>query len=88
MENLNQYEIMSDKRTEVIVKCRDNCSCLSVDRFEDEPNDYYITTYKSYSTKSFTERLKDIWIIIKGESVVDTELVLTEEDYNKLRNFK
>jgi hypothetical protein len=78
---------MSDKRTEIIVKCKDNYSCLSVDKYDNE-NDYYITTYKSYSTKSFSERLEDIWRIIKGESVVDTELVLTEEDYNKLINFK
>jgi hypothetical protein len=79
---------MSDKRTEVIVKCRDNCSCLSVDRFEDEPNDYYITTYKSYSGKSFKERLKDIWKIILGHSVVDVDIILTEEDFDKIRKFK
>jgi hypothetical protein len=73
-------------RKQLIVKCTDNCSCLSVDKWADE-KEYVITTYKSYATKGWKSKLSDIWKIIKGDNVVDTELILSEEDFNKLRNF-
>lgn len=79
---------MDDKRTEVIVKCKDNCSCLSIDKFDNESDDYFITIFKSYSTKNFIERLKDIFRILTGKSVIDFEIILTNEDLDKLRNFK
>jgi hypothetical protein len=74
-------------KKELIVKCNDNCSALSIDKWDDD-DIYYITTYKSYSTKCFTEKLKDIWRIVKGEDVVGTEIVLKESDYDKIRKFK
>jgi hypothetical protein len=76
-----------ETKKELIVKCTDNCSCLSVDKWDGE-DDYFITTYKSYSTKNWLDRIKDIIRIIKGEDVVGTEIVLKESDYDKLRNFK
>jgi len=75
------------EKTELIVKCTDNCSCLSVDKFDDEPL-YFITTYKSYSAKDWRNRLVDIWSIILGHNVVDTEIILSEEEFNKLKNYK
>jgi hypothetical protein len=75
-----------ESRKQLIVKCTDNCSCLSVDKWDDE-KEYMITTYKSYATKGWKSKLSDIWKIIKGDNVVDTELILFEEDFNKLRNF-
>lgn len=76
---------MSEKKS-LVLKCQDNCSAISIDKWGDDDT-YFITTYKSYSTKSFTERIKDIWRIVKGEDVVGTELILNEEDYDKLRKF-
>jgi hypothetical protein len=75
-----------ESRNQLIVKCADNCSCLSVDKWADE-KEYVITTYKSYATKGWKSKLSDICKIIKGDNVVDTELILSEEDFNKLRNF-
>lgn len=75
------------EKTELIVKCTDNCSCLSIDKFEDEPV-YYITTYKSYATKSWRDKWIDIWGIILGHNVVDTEIILTQEEFDKLKNYK
>jgi hypothetical protein len=75
-----------ESRNQLIVKCADNCSCLSVDKWADE-KEYTVTTYKSYATKGWKSKLSDIWKIIKGDNVVDTELILSEEDFNKLRNF-
>ena len=76
-----------ETKKELIVKCNDNCSCLSVDKWDGE-DDYFITTYKSYTDVSWLTRFKDIWKIIKGEDVVGTEIILKESDYDKLRNFK
>ena len=76
-----------ENRKQLIVKCSDNSSCLSVDKWDDE-KEYVVTTYKSYATKGWKSKLSDIWKIIKGDNVVDTELILFEEDFNKLRNFK
>jgi hypothetical protein len=46
------------EKSELIVKCTDNCSCMSIDKYEDEP-EYYITTYKSYAVKGWRDRLID-----------------------------
>jgi hypothetical protein len=72
---------------EVIVKCMDNCSCLSVERW-DIGSEYVITTYKSYTDRSWKRKLMDIWKILKGESVVDVELILDKDEFQKLVNFK
>lgn len=73
-------------KNELIVKCLDNCSCLSVDRWDEE--EYIITTYKSYIDKGWKRKLMDIWKIIKGDKVIDVEIILTEENFEKLRKFK
>lgn len=75
------------EKTELVVKCADNCSCLSIDKFEDEPM-YYITTYKSYATKGWRDRLVDVWRVILGCNVVDVEIILTQEEFDKLKNYK
>jgi hypothetical protein len=74
------------EKKELIVKCTDNCSCLSIDKFEDETQ-YYVTTYKSYKSSSWAARLLDIWRILLGINVVDAELILSEEDFEKIRQY-
>ena len=73
-------------KKDIIVKCVDNCSCLSVNKFDDE-DEYYVTFYKSYYKKRFFFRLKDALKTLLGKDVVGTEIVLSEEDFNKLKNF-
>jgi len=74
------------EKSELIVKCTDNCSCMSIDKYEDEP-EYYITTYKSYAVKGWRDRLIDAWSVLLGGRVVDTEIILSEEDFDKIRNY-
>jgi hypothetical protein len=74
-------------KNELVVKCVDNCSCLSIDKWSDE-TDYYVTFYKSYQTMTFWYRVKDAIKILLGKDVVGTEVVLTENDFNKIKNFK
>jgi hypothetical protein len=76
-----------EAKTEIIVKCNDNCSCLSIDKWDDEDT-YFITTYKSYSNKNIINKIKDIIRIIKGYNVVDVEIILNETEFDKLRKFK
>jgi hypothetical protein len=59
---------------------------MSIDKYEDEP-EYYITTYKSYAVKGWRDRLIDDWSVLLGGRVVDTEIILSEEDFNKIRQY-
>lgn len=71
----------------LIVKCNDNCSAISIDKWDDD-DVYYITTYKSYNGVSFMGKIKDIWKIIKGLEVINNELILGTEEFNKIKKFK
>lgn len=85
-DNINRMKVENNERSEVIVKCVDNCTCMSVDKFNDD-TDYYITFYKSYGNKSLWSRVKEAWKAIRGLNTDLNEIVLTKEDYQKLRNF-
>jgi hypothetical protein len=74
------------EKTEVIVKCVDNCSCMSIDKWSDDPA-YYVTFYKSYQTKRLWFRIKDAISVLRGKDVVGTDIVLKQEDFQKLKNF-
>jgi len=75
-----------ENKTEVIVKCQDNCSCLSIDKWDD--SEYFVTLYNSYYDASLSKKISDIWKIIRGRQIHHTEVVLTKKDFNKIRNFK
>jgi hypothetical protein len=77
---------MSTEKKNIIVKCEDNCSCMSIDNWEDEP-EYFITFYKSYSGHSLWNRIKDSFWHIFGRDIIGTELIITEKDFEKIRNF-
>jgi hypothetical protein len=79
----NETEI---NKKSLIVKCNDNCSALSIDKWNDD-DVYYITTYKSYNATSIIGKIKDIWKIIKGLDVINNELILNDDDYQKIKNF-
>lgn len=80
-------EHRKNSKTELIVKCIDNCSCVSVDKWDDE-QEYYFTFFKSYSKKKFWERVKDMFKVLKGDDVHTHEIILNEEDYEKLRTYQ
>jgi hypothetical protein len=80
---------MEDNKNEVIVKCDCNCSCMSVDYWEEDDleKQYFITYYNSYEGSTFLSKLKDIWKIIRGKRIYNSDLVLSEKEFNKIRNF-
>jgi hypothetical protein len=73
-----------DNRESVIVKCEDNCSALSIDKWDND-DIYYITTYKSYNSVSFKNKLRDIWRILNGLDVINNELLLNKEEFDKIK---
>lgn len=75
-------------KTEVIVKCLDNCTALSIDKWDDAP-EYFITLYSSFNRKTtFIQKLKFIFKILMGKKIYHYDIVLSEEDFNKIKNFK
>jgi|SaaInl85LU_5_DNA_1037374.scaffolds.fasta_scaffold44236_3 hypothetical protein len=74
-------------RRSVIVKCVDNCSTMSVDKFDDE-DVYYVTFYRSYSLKSLWYRIKDAVKVLRGIDLCTHEVILEPEDFDKIVNFK
>lgn len=73
------------KKKELILKCTDNCSCLSIDNWEGEDS-YFIMTYKN-ERKPLWYRFREAIKYIMGYKIVDVDLILTEEEFNKLREF-
>ena len=82
---------METNKNEVVVKCWDNCSCLSVDVWDEDKDiekEYFITFYNNYNDTSFRKKIVDIWKIIRGKKIYNQDLILDEEDFDKIRNFK
>jgi hypothetical protein len=73
-------------KKELLVKCGDNCSCLSIDKFDDTDK-YFITFYNSYQNCGLWTKLKAIYKILLGRQIHNSEIVLSEEDFNKIKNF-
>lgn len=79
---------MDDNKKELIIKCVDNCSCLSIDKWDDEDDQYFLTFYSSYSDKRcFKEKIRDIFKILRGKRIYNTEIILNKEDLDKIKNF-
>jgi len=78
--------MLEPEKNKIIVKCLDNCSCMSIDKWSDDP-DYYVTFYKSYQKKTLWFRIKDAYNVLIGKDVVGTDIVLEPNDFQKLKNF-
>jgi len=63
---------------------------MSVDCWDEEDDlekEYFITFYNSYENRGFITKIKTIWKIIIGKRIYNSDLVLSEEEFNKIRNF-
>lgn len=72
-------------KTELIIKCTDNCSAISIDKWDDEET-YYVTFYKTYNN-GFCRRFKEAIQYIFGKDIVGSETILGKQDFDKIRNF-
>jgi hypothetical protein len=75
------------EKDELVIKCADNCSAISLDKFEDDET-FFITFYRSFDrNKGVWFKLKTIWKILFGGIIHDTELILTKEDIVKIEDW-
>jgi len=75
------------EKKEEYIPCQCLGEVLSVCRYYDE-EETTLTVYK-YSSVSFNffDRLKMAWKVFKGEGVATADVVLSKENFDKLRNF-
>ena len=78
---------MSDSTgKDLLISCSCNSEIMRFSQFEDE-EEWYITVYNYYNyNPTIKERLKMIWKIIKGEPVVANEIIVSNEEFQKIKN--
>lgn len=70
----------------VTVKCVDNCSAVTLTKWSHE-QEYELTLYKSYR-EGFWERFKQVFsYAFLGREAIFGELVLTKDEFEKIKNF-
>ena len=75
------------KKKELLITCECQGEILSLQKYEDEV-ETYLTVYRYYSIDiSFFARLKMCWKVLKGEGISTADLVLSEENFEKIKQF-
>ena len=83
------------KHETVTIRCQDGCSFVGLDHWLDEPNlkhgefygEFYISAFAAGQQHRLKERLKIIWMAIRGKEYVLQSIVLTDETASQLRDF-
>jgi hypothetical protein len=75
-------------KKELFIQCECQGEILKIDKFEDE-SEYYLTVFKYYfPSLTLFRRIKYAWKILKGEGIRTADIVLSQESFNKIKNFK
>lgn len=74
------------KTRQELFRCIDDCSILSVDKIEGD-NYQHLTIYKMFCNNGFVSRLKTAINILLNRDVLIGEIVLTDDEFDKLRKF-
>lgn len=78
---VHEIEYKEAEKQDVFIPCECNSEILRVTKWEDE-EEYYLTVYSFSAEKySLLERIK----ILFGGKVKITELILSKENFNKLK---
>lgn len=76
------------EKKELFIQCECQGEILKIDKWEDE-EEYYLTVFKySFPNISFLRRIGYAWNVLKGEGVRAAGLVLSKENFNKIKKFK
>lgn len=85
---------MNEDKNEKVVIVNCNCGCeeeIHIKRFDDDNEEYYLSIHESkFSSKqnglwrTFKERIKSIWRIIRGKEYLLCDIVLTKSELNEL----
>lgn len=70
---------------ELLLLCLCHAEVLSVKKYD---NEYYLTVYKYHSNSYyFWRKLKMTWKVLKGEGITTADIILSAEDFDKIRNY-
>lgn len=73
-------------KKELFIQCECQGEILKIDKFEDE-QEYYLTVFKyHFPSLSFLHRIKYAWKVLKGEGIRTADIVLSQENFNILKN--
>ncbi len=75
-------------KKELFIECNCHGEILKIDKFEDE-EEYYLTVFKySFPSISFFRRIKYALDVLRGKGIITSDLVLSPENFNKIKKFK
>lgn len=74
-------------KEDLLIECQCKGEVLGVTRFDDE-TEVYLTVYKyNFSGSNLFSRLKMAIKVLKGEGIATADVVLSEENFNKIKEF-
>jgi len=77
----------NEEEKELFLACNCKSEVLGIQKFADE-DEYYLTVLKYRSENyRFFERLKLAWKVFRGEGINTADVVLSSENFNKLKHF-
>lgn len=76
------------KKKDLYVNCEYNSEILRITKWEDE-DEFYLTVYEySPSSVSFLRRIGMAFNVLRGKKVKTKELIISKENFNKIKKFK
>lgn len=81
-------ELSPPKKKDLYINCECDSEILRITKWEDE-DEFYLTVYEySPSSVSFSRRIGMVFNILFGKKVVTKELIISKENFNKIKKFK
>lgn len=76
------------KKKELFIQCECQGEVLKIDKWEDD-EEYYLTVFK-YSSPSISvfSRIGYAWKVLFGRGIRTADLVISKENFNKIKKFK
>lgn len=76
------------KKKDLYINCECNSEILRITKWEDD-DEFYLTAYEySPSSTSFLRQIKRAFNILCGKNTVTKELIISKENFNKIKKFK
>lgn len=85
--NIYSWKFNEPKEKTIFIPCNCKSEVVGLSKYDDE-DEIYLTVYKYSSTSySFFARIKMAWKVLKGESIDTADVVLSKENFEKIRQF-
>jgi len=76
------------KNKKLFIECECYGEILKIDKFSDE-DEYYLTVFKySFPSISFLRRIRYALDVLRGKGIQTADLVISKENFNKIKKFK